>query len=88
MKVNEELLWYMIKYIDLVVIFFLRKHSFKRKKKAIDFQYDTPTALGNIALRQNVPSSAGNARLQPSGSTLSLYTFIIINYGGIRETVC
>lgn len=64
------------------------KYSFKRQKKAIDFQNGTPSALGNIALRQNVASSAGNARLQPSGSTLSLYTFILINYRRIHESVC
>lgn len=47
-----------------------------------------PVLLAILLSDKNVASSAGNARLQPSGSTLSLYTFIIINYGGIRETVC
>lgn len=57
-------------------------------KKVIDCQNGTPSVLGNTALRQNDTSSAGNARLQPSGSTLLLYTFIIINYSRIQETIC
>lgn len=57
-------------------------------KKVIGCQNGTPSVLGNTALRQNDTSSDGNARLQPSGSTLLLHTFIIINYSRIQETIC